>query len=231
MVKLSDIVNNFLMENELGESEYIRAYQIGRSGLSTLTKDIKPYRDRICLQVRSDNSVEIPLEVGKVSKVGIMEGGRFKAYTLNTALGKNLDRCSGCKRGYADCTCSTDMYQDGLSRSLGVGSWTVIGEYNIVNRVIYLSPQNTNTEIVIEGTIRTDLNGDVVVDDILEESVQAYITWRYFRSKRGQQLSVIRDYEMNYKEERRKAKLRKNSVSRSQLNQISRQNTKQGLKS
>lgn len=229
-MKISDIVNNFLMENGLSESEYIRCFQIARKGLTDIQKDFGGVLVRECANVNSNGTIDFPKEAVKVYNVGFIRGDDFIPYTVNSNLGDTPSKCKSCKEYSYSCECEP-RGEHGMAETLGIGSWNNFGEYNIKNRVIYLSQDIICEDIYIEYSTYDQTEVDNHVEPIYEEVVGAYLAWRFFRARPNTGLSEKRDYELDYKKERRKAKLRKNSLSRAQLNQLARQHTKLGLKS
>lgn len=229
-MRISDIVNDFLMENNLGESEYIKCFHIARRGLISLQKDVDPIRVRACAEVNPDGTIDFPEEATKVYNVGFLKGDKFIPYTVNSNLGARQPKCCMCKSSVTDCDCD-EGFQSSFSRSLGVGSWNNFGEYNIVGRKVYLSSNIMNCDVYIEYSTYDQTDSDNYVDPLLEEALTAYLSWKFFRSRPSVGLSEKRDYREEYRIEKRKAKLRRNSMSRAQLNQLSRQHIKAGLKS
>lgn len=229
-MRISDIVNDFLMENNLGESEYIKCFHIARRGLASLQKDVDPIRVRQCAEVNSDGTIDFPSEAMTVSNVGRLKGDKFVPYTVNSNLGARRPKCQRCRKGVETCGCEGGFHSS-ISRSLGVGSWNNFGEYNVVGRKVYLSSDIINEDIYIEYSTYDQSDADNYVDPLLEEALIAYLAWKFFRSRRNVGLSEKRDYKEEYRIEKRKAKLRRNSLSRAQLQQASRQNIKAGLKS
>lgn len=230
MSKISDIVNNFLMENGLSESEYVKCFHIARKGLAELQKDIAPELVRECANINDNLTIDFPSGAVRVYNVGFFEGDRFISYTVNPNLGNRPNRCHICKEAEHRCDCNTN-HPANISKSLGVGSWVNRGEYNIKDRVIYLSSDLKNEDVYIEYSTYDQSDTDPEVDPVLEEAMESYLAWRFFRTRNNVGLSEKRDYKQQYIIDKRKAKLRKNSISRSQINQVVREHVKMGLKS
>lgn len=229
-MKLSEIISQILIETGAGDKEYIKLFHIGRRGLRTIQKDLIPLIKREVWAVEEDYTITFPPNVTRVGKVGIIEGGIFKSYTKNSNLGatqvgrKNINDSNDYE--------VIEVSQGSPTVSLGVGSWTNVGEYNIVGRKIYLSPHNDIEQVVVEySTLDETEVGDYFIEPIIEEAVHAYIMWQYSLTKKGisaQEKAMFKD---NYVVEKRRAKLRRYSATRTEMNQSARQDVKLGLKS
>ncbi len=235
---LKEIVSNYLIESGLGEAEYTRAYHVGLNGLRNLKMDLEPYKKRTKLFVNPDKTSTLPSDALKVTKIGDMgSDGEIKAYTRNTNLGGTVkSKCGRCKKKVQNCRCKAQkpVHNTGdynYEGSLGVGSWTNIREYNVINRTVYLPPNHTTKDVWIEYSSLEDEGGDIYVNPFLEEAVIAYIRWRLAINRKNQDKWDKQYYENVFKEAKRTAKLRIKSPTKQELNQYARQSTKMGLKS
>lgn len=231
MKKLSDIVNEFLFSESLGESDYIKAYTIAKRGLSTLQKEVLINTKTKIVDVNSDNTVDFPKEAYKVTRVGVLgSNGEVKALTVNSNIGTvNQELCNKCRCSRMSCECENGFGRATMSSSLGIGSWNNIGEYNIRGRKIYLSPNSSYCEVVVEYPAVHEQDGDICVDPLAEEALLAYLRWKMYQGKRNIGTYEKRDMLNEYKSERRKLKLMKHSHSRQELQQGARQTTKLGI--
>lgn len=231
MKKLSDIVNEFLFTESLGESDYIKAYTIAKRGLATLQKEVLINTKTKILNVNSDNTVDFPKEAYKITRVGILgSNGEVKALTRNSNIGTvNQELCNKCRCNRGTCECENGFGRATMTSSLGIGSWNNIGEYDIRGRRIYLSPNSSYCEIVVEFPSVMEEDGEPCVEPMAEEALLAYIRWKMFRGKRSIGTYEKRDMQADFKNERRKLKLMRNSHSRQELQQGARQTTKLGI--
>lgn len=232
MNKLSNIINEFLLVEGLGESEYIKIYSIGRRGLTTLHKEVLPNSVTKIVPVNSDNTVDFPTEAYKVTRVGVLnkQGTEVKALTRNSTIGTlNPEICVSCRNDHSHCECENGFVRNSRTSPLGIGSWTNIGEYNISGRKILLHPNCNYCEIVIEYSTVLEKDGDICVDPLVEEALLAYLRYHVFRGKRSVGTYEKRDMKREYEVEKRKLKLMRNSLSRQELWQGALSRTKEGL--
>lgn len=241
MDTLDSVVSNFLMESGYGDAEYTRAYHIGLRGLKELLIDIDLgdiYTAK--LFINPDGTANTPEDCLKVVRIYRLLGDREVSLTRNKDLSK-LGRVCGvnCR---PSCNCNrhnvrpdprygTSPYWDG--GSLGKGSWENNGEYYISGDLIYLDTRfgNSCNIFVDYKALPCDEREEPYVHEYIKEAVISYIRWKFHINRKNQDKWDKQYFEKEWHREKRNARYRIKAPTKQELNQISRQSTKLGLKS
>lgn len=217
-IKISQVVSEFLDELGLGEAEYSRAYRIAVRGARELQFDVYGTPKTQLVSVSCDGTAEKPEDCVKVLSVGLSGEYETRGLTQNSNLSKY------------------ESYRPDISGkshwSMGRGSWTDIGEYKDMGDYIILSPAHAHCgNVVIEYLSMVDDNGEYTIHPMASEALIAFIKWKWFNAKKNQSVWDKRDYERNWWNEKKNARMRIKSPSAQLLNQHARKNTKLGIRS
>lgn len=248
---LRHTVADYLMEANLGEAEFTRCYHLGVRALKELAFDVNGEVRTEKLIINPDGTAELPENCLKVTKIGILRHGEIRAFTRNSNISKAIQsarRCcerDTCQRD-PNCPCriSNERGKGGIGYgtspfyppggSLGIGSWTTLGEYRIDGNLIYFGSSviGCGEDIYVEYNTFTDEDGlgDMYLHPYTREAVIAYIRWRYAINRKNQDKWDKQYFEKEWHREKRNAKYRMKSHSLQELNQGARQHTKGGLK-
>lgn len=242
---LRHIVADFLMEADLGQDKFTRAYHIGVRGIKELAFDVTGENKTAQLFIQPDGTADLPTDCLKVTKIGILRDGKLRALTRNRDISKagrlNLSNCdTPC--GSDDGSCREKMPENIVghsgyttySASLGTGSWTNIGEYRMDGELVYFDPSFIGRcDVYVEYNSFNDEDelGDMYVHPYAREAVISWIRWKFNINTKTQYKQDKGYYERLWHNEKRKAKYRLKSSNLQEMNQSARQHTKGGLKS
>lgn len=199
-VSLKEIIGQFLNSTDQSSHEFLRLWNIGVFGMKTeFNLDITGTFVTKILDVNPNNTVDLPCDYIKYSKIGVINGrGEVATFKRNTQL-SNLNtggdnRLSGAPLGGIGNAILTPYnslyynnffcYENNTSYNLyGADSGTAtLGEYKVDegSRVILLSPQTKYNQIVLEYLSDgfDDSCDDYSVDVRAAECMLAYLRWK-----------------------------------------------------
>lgn len=233
-IKLSQAVAYALDDMNAGDAEYARAYRFAVRALDEIRLDITGIIHIAKLCVNSDLTVDLPDDFIRETKIGIFgEKGNIIGLTRSDNLNRLENATEGVEESNPHYFDTDEAFGNFVNQSLGKGSYTNVGFYNISygERKIYLDADFTHSEIALEYLKREEQDGEYCVDERLLEAVAAYILYRWYKAKKGASVGERREFERLWHKEKRNAKFRIKKPMLQNMNQSARESVKAGLKS
>lgn len=192
---LDEIIKSLLLQVEMnGEHQYMRFFELARTGLRELTFDTAKHIKTALLTVnKTTNSVALPADYVSYTRVGVYNSDGTIDYmarldTLYTGSGTPINQ---------DSITSVDneppVFRDGLSlgKDYGRGGGQNYFGYYRENKIAKTLEFNSGvavTEIVLEyltdGLDNVDSSSNVQVHSFLAEALKAYIYYAHIKYKR-----------------------------------------------
>ena len=237
-IKLSEVVSQFLDNNNLGQTEYAKAYRMAIRGLRDLTWDVVGKVKIEELTLDANKTAQLPLCCVKVLDFGISDGkggiasfDKVNDLTYNEEVPKYRDDYFENQNNPVD-----GNYRYGFNDgyygvgSLGVGSYNTIGRYT-VGSVITVDANTKYNHFLIKYLSYKDDDCEYEINIMASDALVAYITWKFSmvgsRNSKQDQNYNMREY---YRE-KLNAKLKIKSAITSELNKLARQSEKMAVKS
>lgn len=237
---LDNVVNEYLLEAQLGEAEYTRSYHIASRGLRELAIDLPLYSTEVTnLWIEPNGLGELPQDCLKVLRIARNVGGNLVSLTNNPDLPKMPVRGYNRDHHHHNNIAHHPNNVYGQSyfgeESLGRGSWNNVGEYFISGNTVYLSPElsHCKDEIYVEYKCfpKDEVSGEPYVHPYVKEALIAFIRWTYAINRKNQDKWDKQEFKGEWLRQKKLAKYRMKAPIKQELNQYARQSTKLGIKS
>lgn len=251
-ISLKEIIGQYLNSSEQSSHQFLRLWNMAVFGLKTeFNLDITGTFATKILQVNPNNTVDLPCDYIKYSKIGVLNSkGEVVTFKKNTQL-TTLDtgdknRLSGAPIAgnfnptlypYNQVYYNNYFYEGSSYNLYGADSGTaILGEYKVDEDlgIIFLSPQTTFNEIVLEYLSNgfDDSCDDYTVDIRASECMLAYIRWKDATDLRKKYSTSQVDYfKKEFYRNKRLTKMRLNPFVLNELQFASRVGTKLVAKS
>lgn len=234
MIQVSEVVGWFLDEINGGKAEFARAYRIAIRGWRELNWDVTGSLKTTSLEVDCDLTAKLPDDFLNHISIGVVNSnGKIATLTRNDRLTMECsdDEYFSSEEWYMN---DSNLSILTASRSsLGIGSNNNIGEYRVdrgSNRII-LNPDFCYRDVVLEYVSNGQEEGRECINELASEALLAYLRWKWHVAKKGVNRGDKLDYRSEYYNQKRLAKYRIRKPKLQEMNQASRENTKQGIKS
>ena len=239
MIQLSEIVTAALDDANLGSAEYAKGYRAAIRGLRELSWDIVGETKTITVVASSDKTILYPTDCVKIIDFGIADGcGGIASFDKVDTLTFD-DEVSDYDDPYQydldnPVNGGNPLYlynfPDSLESSLGVGSYTSIGEYKLSekSRQISISPRCEYDAFLLKYLSNSKCQEEV--HDMLAPALVAYIKWKTNQAGTRNTVSVQEYNKQEWLREKRLAKLRIKRPSIQELSKAVRQPVKMGVK-
>lgn len=238
MIKLSEIVAGALDDANLGSAEYAKGYRAAIRGLRELSWDIVGETKTVPVVVNSDKTILYPTDCVKILDFGIADGcggiasfDKVEVLTFDDEVVDYEDQYDGDNPINGGNPLWLYNFPDTLEVSLGIGSYTSIGEYklNEKSRQIIISPRCEYDSFLLKYL--SDSKCQDEVHDMLAPALVAYIRWKTNQAGTRNTVSVQEYNKQEWLREKRLAKLRIKMPSLQQLSKAVRQSVKMAVKS
>lgn len=238
-IKLSEVVSQFLDNNNLGQAEYAKAYRMAIRGLRYLSWDIVGKVKTEELTLDANKTALLPQGCIKVLDFGISDGcGGIASFDKVDDLVYNEDVPK-----YRDNYFENENnpvygnyrygFNDGYYGvgSLGIGSYNTIGRYKVDTNSVTVDAHTKYNHFLIKYLSYKDDDCEYEINIMASDALVAYITWKFSmvgsRNSKQDQNYNMREY---YRE-KLNAKLKIKSAITSELNKLARQSEKMAVKS
>lgn len=234
-ITLTEIVAQFLNSADQSTHQFRRLYNIAKFGLKTeFNLDITGVLKTEVAEVSANKTVRLPDDCISYSKIGVKNGGGVSLLKRNDHLpmvigagGTGEDSIVG--QHQSDCFFN---YTSSGYQLFGVAGGTpTYGEYtvNTSERLIYLNPDFTYSELVIEylsdGSDCDCEEPEVPVQ--AGSAMLAYIRWQdAIDARKKFSASTVRQFKVDFYREKRMAKVRLNKARMAEFLAVHREGIK-----
>lgn len=242
-IPITQVVSEFLDEINGGQAEFSKAYRIAVRGVRELSYDVTGEIKSTELTVNPDGTATLPDWCIRVERLGYSNGdGTITALRENRDLSTGIDTANGNHYDSGDTLYYGERvfpYMRPINQafpyyqtSLGVGSYSNVGDYKIEGSVVYLGNhiQHART-IVAECHSLPEVNGELGIHPFASEALLAWIRMKWNIQRRDVGANEKMLFKMEYKRTATLAKNRLAAPTKQELNQYIRQTQKGGLKS
>lgn len=234
MIKVDQIVSEFLDEINGGQAEFSKAYRIAVRGVRELNYDVTGETKQTLLVMNPDGTSTLPEDCYRVEKIGHLNGNG----TI-TALDHDNDLSKGYNQGSEEDTLyyphsfpkMRPVGYEYMSPSLGRGSYTNKGRYRLDNRTVFFGSEVCCDNLAIEYHSLPHIDGSLAIHEFASEALLSWIRWKWNIQRRDVSGQEKMMYAQEYKIAKTLAKNRILQPTKQQLNQYVRSSIKGGLKS
>lgn len=233
-ISLKEIVGSFLDSHNYSKSEYRKAYSIAIRGWRKLNWDVTGKLFTEPIEVDCDLTAKLPDGVISITKIGVVnDKGEVATLTKNENLSFDISTPPDYHRDFPipfGSHDSVNSYYSGVS--YGIGSHTSIGDYRVNKSEgrVYFKPDFCYSEVIVEYVGHQMIDGEYCINEMASEALLAFIRWQWAVGDRNVGIGERNQLKREWISERSDAHFRIKRPTMSELNQVSRQSTKWGLK-
>lgn len=241
MINLSEIVAQFLDEQNLGDAEYAKAYRFANRAIKEIGWDVTGEVKTVEVVADDNKMIILPTDLLRVLDFGIADGkGGIASYSKVKTMKYDTDVAN-----YQNLLELQDLdnpnlwgntpygYYGNFSNELplGVGSYNTIGEYMVSsnNQSIMVDPKSNYSHFLLQYLATTQCTDEA--NEFIAPAVVAYIKWKFFQVAGKYSIRDIEYYKSEYYREKRNAKNRVKALTTQQMNELARVSVKMGIKS
>lgn len=237
---LNEIVSNAVDSMSLGENEFTKCYRIAQRCIRQLKWDFIGTIKTVELSILPNMTCKLPSDFVSERKIGPINEttGQIATLTEDSNLSlldaTNPDRILQPSRHSRETVMDEMNYlsEYGSLEPSNLGSNRNIGGYRIDRKqnLLVLDPNFNYGKIQIEYIGSTTEGGNCEVPEMVSEAILFFVIWQYNFARKGVSGFDKQNYENQYYNELSKAKARVTKITKSQMNQNSRESISQSIK-
>jgi hypothetical protein len=206
LITLKSVVDDFLSENKLDESEFVRLLRIAERGMGELSMFVIPTIKTTTLTIdRRTNAASLPRDYMDYSRIGVIVNGDL--YPLSSNSNLQLNKEINCEDTGVPNESSDKFVEDHSYSSRGGHSQ--FGEYrlNIAKHRIEFDSNASSRQVVLEY-ISTGVNAseETYVPYMALECMIAWVDWKNSKGDRSLNRVDVQERERIYYNEFEKLK-------------------------